>query len=126
MKQRIEKLEAEKIHKTELIKRKTTTTNVINKSEFIHDSDKLENTLYNIVKKIHKLKSIINELNRNIDIDICLTKNIIEQYNNQENTPITITIRIENYEEGIVYHWSKESFINRYDLMKDLYNYGER
>ena len=122
LKQRIEKLEAEKIYKNELIKRKTTTINIINKSEFIHDSDKLENTLYNIVKKIHKLKSIINELNRNIDIDICLTKNIIEHYNNQENTPITITIRVENYEEGVVYHWSKESFINRYDLMKDLYN----
>ena len=121
LKQRIEKLEAEKIRKNELIKR-NITTNVINKSEFIHDSDKLENTLYNIVKKIHKLKSIINELNRNMAIDICLSKNIIEHYNDQDNTPITITIRVENYEEGVVYHWSKESFINRYDLMKDIYN----
>ena len=31
-------------------------------------------------------------------------------------------LRIENYEEGTVYYWNTETFHNRYDLMKDLFN----
>ena len=31
-------------------------------------------------------------------------------------------IRVENYEEGEVYYWTTETFINRYDSMKVLFN----
>ena len=80
--------------------------------EFIHKSEKLENTLLNIVKKIYKLKIIISELKRNIDLDIFLTKNLIDHYNDP-NTQINILIRVENLEEGSVYYWTTEISRNK-------------
>jgi len=89
--------------------------------EFIHKSEKLENNLTNILKKISKMKIIINELKRNINLDVVLHKNLLEELD-EINTPTNIMIRVENFEEGTVYYWPTETFHNRYDLMKDLFN----
>ena len=67
------------------------------------------------------MKIITQELNRNINLDVVLQKNFLE-YLEEINTPANILIRVENYEEGTVYYWSTETFHNRYDLMKDLFN----
>ena len=67
------------------------------------------------------MKIIINELKRNINLDVVLQKNLLEELE-EINTPTNILIRVENYEEGTVYYWSTETFHNRYDLMKELFN----
>ena len=118
LKIKIKKLEANKnlqknIFRSEVVK---------NESEsFTHKSEKLENKLINIVKKMFKLKSMIEDLKRNIDIDLFLSKNLIDHYNDP-NTPVNIFIRVENYEEGNVYYWSQSIFNDRYDSLKELYN----
>ena len=96
------------------------------KSEVIREEnqnkiDKLENTLINLVKKIYKFKSLIDDLKRNVELDLFLSKNLIDHYNDQ-NTPINIFIRINNYEEGNVYYWTQNIFNDRYDAFKELYN----
>ena len=123
LKQRIESLEADKLKKKKEVemREKSEIVKKDREKEFVHKSEKLENTLLNIVKKIYKLKIIISELKRNIDLDIFLTKNLIDHYNDP-NTQINILIRVENFEEGSVYYWTSEIFHNRYDLMKELYN----
>ena len=126
LKEKIEQLEEEKAkkkrefeikEKNEMLKREQAKK----QQEFIHKSEKLENNLTNILKKISKMKIIINELKRNINIDVALHKNLLEELD-EINTPTNILIRVENYEEGTVYYWSTETFHNRYDLMKELFN----
>ena len=125
LKLKIEKLENEKIKrnkeidnvKSEIVRNKNKNS----ENNFQHKSEKLENTLTNIIKKISKLKIIISDLKRNVNLDIFLSKNLIDHYNNP-NTKINIFIRVENYEEGKIYYWTPEIFQNRYDLMKELYN----
>ena len=115
-----EKLENEKIKidnvKSEIVRNKNKNS----KNNF-QQSEKLENKPTKIIKKISKLKIIILELKRNVDLDIFLNKNLVDHYNNS-NTKINIFIRVENYEEGKIYYWTPEIFQNRYDLMKELYN----
>jgi hypothetical protein len=124
LKEKIEQLEEEKAkkkrefeikEKNEMLKREQAKK----QQEFIHKSEKLENNLTNILKKISKMKIIINELKRNINIDVALHKNLLEELD-EINTPTNIVIRVENYEEGTVYYWNTETFHNRYDLMKEL------
>ena len=96
------------------------------KSEVIREEnqnkiEKLENTLINVVKKIYKFKSLIDDLKRNVELDLFLSKNLIDHYNEQ-STPINIFIRINNYEEGNVYYWTQNIFNDRYDAFKELYN----
>ena len=91
------------------------------KTEFIHNSEKLENTLFNILKKISKINIIINELRRNIKLDVYLQSKIEIENQQVQHIP-TIIIRIQNYEEGTVYYWTPETFHHRYDLMKDLFD----
>ena len=67
------------------------------------------------------MKIIINELKRNINLDVVLQKNLLDELE-EINSPTNILIRVENYEEGTVYYWSTETFHNRYDLMKELFN----
>jgi len=126
MKEKIEQLEEEKAkkrkeieekEKNELMKREKAQRD----KEFIHKNEKLENTLTNILKKISKMKIIINELKRNINLEVTLNKNLIEEIK-ELNSSTNITIRVENYEEGTVYYWNAETFYNRYDLMKELFN----
>ena len=123
LKEKIHRLEEEKNMKAKLYKEKfSSDSEILNQNlETNHVSEKLENILVNIVKKIYKLRSFIEDLNRNVKMDLFLNKNIIDHYNDP-NTPINIFIRVENYEEGNVYYWTQETFHNRYDLLKELYN----
>ena len=111
------KREVEIKEKNEMLRREKAK----HQQEFIHKSEKLENNLINILKKISKMKIIINELRRNINLDVVLQKNLLEELEEIE-APTNILIRVENYEEGTVYYWSTETFHNRYDLMKELFN----
>ena len=84
-------------------------------------NEKLEIKLINIVKKIHKFKVFIDDLKRNVELDLFLSKNLIDHYNDP-NTPMNIFIRVDNYEEGNVYYWTQNMFNERYDSLKELYN----
>ena len=117
LKHEIEKLESEKNQQ----KLKFQSEVVRSETEFKHKSEKLENKLINIMKKIYKFKGMIDDLKRNIELDLFLSKNLIDHYNDP-NTPINILIRVENFEEGNVYYWSQDVFHDRYDLLKELYN----
>lgn len=97
-------------------------------NEIIHKSEKLEQTLHNVIKKINKMKIIIQELKRNVNLEIYINKDICEHIKtlNQSDgkssaTPI-IMVRVENYEEGSVYYWNLETFQNRYDMMKQIFD----
>ncbi|MCQ2820718.1 MAG: FHA domain-containing protein, partial [archaeon] len=87
---------------------------------FVHQSEQKESTLLNVYKKIFKLRSMLEDLNRNIKLDLFLTKNLIEYFNDPDS-PLLTLIRVENYEEGSVYYWTTEVFENRYESMKELY-----
>ena len=126
LKEKIEQLEEEKAkkkrefeirEKNELLKREQAKKD----QEFLHKSEKLENNLTNILKKISKMRIIISELKRNIKLDVTLHKNLLEELD-EVNSPTNIIIRVENNEEGTVYYWNTETFHNRYDLMKELFN----
>ena len=126
LKEKIEALELEKAKKKREfeIREKNELARLENlkkNQEFVHKSEKLENTLMNILKKISKMKIIINELQRRINLEATLQKDLKEQLEDENSTP-NIIIRVENYEEGTVYYWNTETFHNRYDLMKDLFN----
>ena len=99
---------------------RSTQSEVI-KEENQNIAKKLENTLVNLVKKINKFKAMVDDLKRNVDLDLFLSKNLIDHYNDQ-NTPINIFIRINNYEEGNVIYWTQNIFNDRYDSLKELYN----
>jgi hypothetical protein len=64
------------------------------------------------------MKIIINELKRNVSLEVIIQRNFIENPKGDSK----IVIRVENYEEGTVYYWNTETFHNRYDLMKDMFN----
>ena len=117
LKQKIEKLESEKNQQKKMFQSEV----VLSENEFTHKSEVLENKLINIVKKIYKLKGIIEDLRRDVDLDLFLSKNLIDHYNDP-NTPINIFIRVENYEEGHVYYWPQNIFNDRYDSLKELFN----
>jgi hypothetical protein len=38
------------------------------------------------------------------------------------NDKSEILIKVENFEEGIVFYWTPEVFYNRYDMMKELFD----
>ena len=89
--------------------------------QFIDKSEKMKNNLITILKKISKLEIINKELKRKINLKPTIQKNLSEK-NFIEDTNTSIMIRVENYEEGEVYYWTTETFINRYDSMKALFN----
>ena len=117
LKHQIEKLESEMNEQ----KMKFQSEVVRSENEFKHKSELLENKLKNLMKKIYKFKGMLEDLKRNFELDLFLSKNLIDHYNDP-NTPINIFIRVENYEEGNVYYWSQDIFHDRYDLLKELYN----
>ena len=127
LKERIEQLEEEKVRKKREIEIKEKEEmfrreQLKKEQENIHNnSEKLENNLTNILKKIQKMKIIISELKRNINLDAILQKNLVEEIDEIQNYA-NIAIRVENYEEGTVYYWTPDIFHNRYDLMKELFN----
>ena len=124
LRQKIEQLEEEKARKkrefeikekNELMKLEQTKK----ENEMIKKSEKLESNLTIIMKKLSKLKIIIKEFKRNINLEVNLQSNVMED--GEEKTP-NIIIRVENYEEGTVYYWTSETFHNRFDLMNDLFD----
>ncbi len=122
LKEKIEQLELEKAKKKrELeIRERNELLKLNNKkkiNEHIHSSEKFESTVYNLLKKISKMKIIINELKRKIELILIQPIDVIEK--KEENN---LLIRVENYEEGTVYYWSTDTFHNRYDLMNELFN----
>ena len=126
-----EKNEIEK-RLTKKIQRLQTEKNLrskVFKSEVVRDENQnvdkdqqLKNKLVNIVKKIYKLKGLLDDLKRNVNLDLFLSKNLIDQYNDPNNTPINIFIRVENFEEGIVSYWTQNILNDRYDSLNELYN----
>ena len=126
LKERIEQLEEEKVRKKREIEIKEKEEmlrreQLKKEQENIHKSEKLENNLTNILKKIQKLKIIITEFKRNINLDAIILKNLVEETEEYQNGT-NIAIRVENYEEGTVYYWTPDTFHNRYDLMNELFN----
>ena len=126
LKERIEQLEEERVRKRREIEIKEKEEilrreQLKKEQDNIHNSEKLENNLTNILKKMQKMKIIITELKRNINLDAILQKNLVEEMDDIQNGA-NIAIRVENYEEGTVYYWTPDTFHNRYDLMKELFN----
>ena len=120
---KIEQLEEEKARKkrefeikerNELIKLEQSKK----ETEMIRKSEKLESNLTIIMKKLSKLKIIIKEFKRNINMEVNLQSNAMED--GEDKNP-NIIIRVENFEEGTVYYWTPETFHNRFDLMSDLF-----
>ena len=103
LKEKIEQLELEKAKKKrELeIRERNELLKLNNKkkiNEHIHSSEKFESTVYNLLKKISKMKIIINELKRKIELILIQPIDVIEK--KEDNN---LLIRVENYEEGTVY-----------------------
>ena len=122
LKKKIEQLEIERAKKKQKVQEKYKQSEVVmGEVESTHLNEKFEKKLINIYKKIYKFNSIIEDLNRQVKIDLYLSKNLIDHYNNP-NAPINIFTRVENYEQGNVYYWTPDNFHDRYDSLKELYN----
>ena len=124
LKIRMEQLEEEKARKkrefeikekNDLIKLEQSKK----ENEIIKKNEKLESNITIIMKKLSKLKIIIKEFKRNINMEVILQTNPIED---GDDKILNILIRVENYEEGTVYYWTPETFHNRFDLMSDLFD----
>ncbi len=66
----------------------------------IHKSEKLEITLPNLMIKINKMKIILSEFGRNFNLEVQLTKNMIEYFKDPK-APITILIRVDKYYKAL-------------------------
>lgn len=101
LKERLEKLESEKARRKREFENKESSEILRKKQEkqekdCIHKSEKLEQNLHNLIRKINKLKIIISELRRNINIEVFLYKNILEKIMNDRIPSTSISIRV-NY-----------------------------
>ena len=122
LKKKIEQLEMEKAQKKQKVQEKYKQSEVvIGEVDYTHLDEKFEKKLINIYKKIYKFNSIIEDLNRKVKIDLYLSKNLIDHFSNP-NAPINTFIRVENYEQGNIYYWTPDTFHDRYDSLKELYN----
>jgi hypothetical protein len=122
LKEKLEQLEEEKAKKKrEFEIREKNEMMALQKkdSNYIHNKEKLEKNLINIIKKIAKIKLIITELKRNINMEVIIQKNYMDK--DEINSIPKIIIRVENYEEGTVYYWNSETFHNRFDLVRELF-----
>ena len=124
LKEKLEQLEEEKARKkrefeirekNEMMKLSQTK----NDNNSMFKKEKLEKNLINILRKIAKIKLIITEFKRNINMDVILQKNYMDK--EEINSPYNIIIKVENYEEGTVYFWNPETFHNRFDLISELF-----
>jgi hypothetical protein len=116
LKNKIQRLESERFARNKIFESEV----IRDENQGNKNNQQLVNKLTNIVKKIFKIKGIIEDLKRNVELDLFLSKNLIGHYNDP-NTPMNIFIRVENYEEGNVYYWSQNTFNDRYDSLKELY-----
>jgi len=89
------KLEYENREKNDLVR-----TNTLDHDKCIDKkqdkSKKLEHSLHNIVKKINKLKLILDEIGRNLHLEVFLSKNILDHINNK-NSNTSILIRVNKF-----------------------------
>ena len=125
LKEKLEQLEIEKIKKRrELeIREKNEMQKIVyskNNINIKQDKEKLEKNLIILLRKLAKIKLMISELKREINLEVLLQKNFMEK--EELNSMPNINIKIENYEEGSVYYWDLETFHNRFDLTKELFN----
>ena len=126
LKEKIEQLEEEKAKKKREfeIREKNEMMKLAAQSkddkDYIQKKEKLEKNLINILKKITKIKLMITEFKRNIGMEVVLQKNYMDK--EIINAIPNITIRVENYEEGTVYYWNAETFHNRFDLVRELFD----
>ena len=125
LREKLEQLENEKIKKRREfeIREKIEMQKIIdsqNKKDIKHDKEKLEKNLIILLRKLAKIKLMLIELKRDINLEAVLQKNFMEK--EEINSVPNIKIKIENYEENSVYYWDLETFHNRYDLTKDLFN----
>ena len=124
LKEKLEQLEEEKARKKrefEIRERNEMMklSQAKNDNNSLYKKEKLEKNLINILKKITKIKLIITEFKRNINMDVILQKNYMDK--EEINSPYNIIIKVENYEEGTVYFWNPETFHNRFDLISELF-----
>jgi hypothetical protein len=84
------KLEYENREKNDMLRKENENKN----KEIVHKSQKLEQSLHNIVKKINKLKLILDELGRNLNLEVFLSKNILEHMSNHKNSTTNILVRV--------------------------------
>ena len=121
LKEKLEQLEEEKARKRREfeIKEKNELMKLNNNNSTMK-KEKLEKNLMNILKKITKIKIIITEFKRNINIEAILQKNYMDK--EEINSSPNILIKLENYEEGTIYYWNPETFHNRYDLTRELFD----
>lgn len=134
MQEKLKLLEQEKVRKKrdyeqkEKLEIRKKEEQAKQQQEIIHKSEKLEQNLHNVMKKINKMKIIIQELKRNVNLDIYISKDISEHFNTldpsngKSKASTNIMVRVENFEEGSVYYWNMETFQNRYDMMKQIFD----
>ena len=125
LKEKLEQLEEEKARKKREfeIREKNEMMKIAqakNDNNYAQKMEKMEKSLMNILKKMTKIKIIIAEFKRNINIEVILQKNFINP--SEINSVPIIIIRVENYEEGTVYYWNPETFHNRFDLIRELFD----
>ena len=125
LKEKLEQLEEEKARKKREfeIREKNELMKIAqakNDNNYAQKIEKMEKSLMNILKKLTKIKIIIAEFKRNINIEVILQKNFMDP--NEINSVPIIIIRVENYEEGTVYYWNPETFHNRFDLIRELFD----
>jgi pSer/pThr/pTyr-binding forkhead associated (FHA) protein len=132
MQEKLKLLEQEKIRKKREYEQKERVEvqrkeNQLKQNEIFHKSEKLEQNLHNVMKKLNKMKIIIQELKRNVNLEVFISKNISDHIQSfdfetgSSKAQTNIMIRVENYEEASVYYWNLETFQNRYDLMKQIF-----
>jgi len=84
------KIKELEIRENDILKKKRLDKN--NKLQ-IHNSEKVEITLTNLMRKINKMKIILSEFGRKFKLEVQLTKNIIEYFKDTKSG-LTILIRV--------------------------------
>jgi len=84
------KIKELEIRENDILKKKRLDKN--NKLQ-IHNSEKVEITLTNLMRKINKMKIILSEFGRKFKLEVQLTKNIIEYFKDTKSGS-TILIRV--------------------------------
>ena len=125
IKEKLEFLEQERIkRRRELDFHEKIEMNKLTESQIVsnikQDKEKLIKNLIILLRKIEQIKLMISELKREINIEVNLSKDFLDK-NELDSIP-NINIRVENHEEGTVYYWNIETFHNRFDLTKELFN----
>jgi len=102
------KREYENREKNELLKKEK----IKKENDHIHKSEKLEQTLNNLMKKLNKLNIIVSELQRNFNLSIYLSKNILEYVKDSKMSGVNVQIRVNkiNYIDYRLKILKKEQF----------------